>query len=854
MRKNPIRFADIQKRQQRITLPSDDKAAITEAAINTAKEGGNRDTMIERLFTLCCNTENAEKCMPYLIKYINEASQTSRGALVTCFANYIAPVVENCDNVLNSLNNIVDMDIRTTLMEAVKDDITIDKILENHAKISKRFNVDSYVLEHMYYTDPIESSIQICEWIDTYDMPPYAKLQTAIEETAYVFQKCGMEYDKADVLQTVVEYFLLGSNLTAGNAQAVLESSKVITEEDTSKVRYVFKEYASDEISAVIQKCKNEELNDSKFEKAMNAIYNKTPEQIVDGTPNVLTWIRKLLVLSTLGANLLVGAVVIFVDKIIQMDMNRKQIDRVYNAIKSEKEKTKKSIEKASDSKKERLEKYQDALDTSLTNIEMYRDKLYASDELKSQDNIENEAANSEPITLDEFENFKFNKIADTAADAANYIKDRYSKTANGEKISMKNMLKKAPDEDIDKDGKPKKKKPTPISDALVAGLKSISSHFTETLFDANMNLFDAVLVTFDVSESKAEKAYDLMTSICEDTNRRFGKDGVRFYTNTAGDNCEIHLVNTNPIMLKESEKEYADYFASSDINTITEFFYLTRLIEMYVGYKPDCILTDLLESDLGFDEAYLIMNLQKYSGINESDDVWDKLKEKYTNKDYDPNDYEKINENTLLNGLSYEFNGNDIPFDIQVEACGLMRGLLNEAFDTSAVKVAIQGMKEKVKNLGVKEKEISRSMDVAANGLTHSIENALTNDRREAIIKGSIIPSFSKCVKTAIAAGGVAVIVDPMVAVIGLIGGLAGSRYLNNRERMLLLDEIEVELKVVEKEIQRAENEDDMQKYRRLLTYQKKLKKEDFKLRYNISRKMGKDYITKSGKDDDDE
>ena len=63
----------------------------------------------------------------------------------------------------------------------------------------------------------------------------------------------------------------------------------------------------------------------------------------------------------------------------------------------------------------------------------------------------------------------------------------------------------------------------------------------------------------------------------------------------------------------------------------------------------------------------------------------------------------------------------------------------------------------------------------------------------------------------------------------------------------MLLLDEIEVELQVVNKELQRAESNDDMKKYRQLLTYQKKLKKEDFKLRYSLSRKMGKDYITKS-------
>ena len=179
------------------------------------------------------------------------------------------------------------------------------------------------------------------------------------------------------------------------------------------------------------------------------------------------------------------------------------------------------------------------------------------------------------------------------------------------------------------------------------------------------------------------------------------------------------------------------------------------------------------------------------------------------------------------------------------------MRGLLNEAFDTYAVKVAIQGMKNKVKNLSVKEKEISRNMDVAANGVMRSVENALTNDRREAIIKGSIIPSFSKCIKTAIAGAGVYAIGGPAAAVIGIIGALAGSRYLNNKERMLLLDEIEIELKVVNKELQKAEQDDDMKRYRQLLTYQKKLKKEDFKLRYNVSRKMGKDYLIKGGNND---
>ena len=311
-------------------------------------------------------------------------------------------------------------------------------------------------------------------------------------------------------------------------------------------------------------------------------------------------------------------------------------------------------------------------------------------------------------------------------------------------------------------------------------------------------------------------------------------------------------MVDSTPVMLTESEKEkYTGYFADSDLTLLKAFGKLTSLIERYVSYKPDTIMSDLLESDIDFDRAYTIMELQQYSGLNESDEMWDKISNKYSHDEFKNLSIQEIDENTKMNNLEYNFNeSGEIPFDIQVEACGLMRDVLNEGIDLSGVKVAIQGMKSKVKNLGVKEKEISRDMDAAANGFMRSVENALTNDRREAIIKGSIIPSFSKCIKTAIAGAGVYAIGGPTAAVIGIIGALAGSRYLNNKERMLLLDEIEVELKVVNKELQKAEQDDDMKRYRQLLTYQKKLKKEDFKLRYNVSRKMGKDYLTKGNND----
>ena len=45
------------------------------------------------------------------------------------------------------------------------------------------------------------------------------------------------------------------------------------------------------------------------------------------------------------------------------------------------------------------------------------------------------------------------------------------------------------------------------------------------------------------------------------------------------------------------------------------------------------------------------------------------------------------------------------------------------------------------------------------------------------------------------------------------------------------------------------------MKKYRQLLAYQRKLKKEDFKLRYKLTRKTQRNYLTRTdvGRGDDD-
>ena len=169
-------------------------------------------------------------------------------------------------------------------------------------------------------------------------------------------------------------------------------------------------------------------------------------------------------------------------------------------------------------------------------------------------------------------------------------------------------------------------------------------------------------------------------------------------------------------------------------------------------------------------------------------------------------------------------------------------------SFNLNSLKLIMQNFKGKVKDLSTKEKAAWQTIDAAMSGFVRSAEKAMTSDRREAIIKGSIIPSFSKCIKTSLVIGGVTFI-NPIAGLITAMGILGCSKVLNERERQLIYDEIDTELKVIDKEIQMAENDGDMKKYRFMLQYQKKLEREKYRIKYGIKAK-GRD-IPAMGRDD---
>ena len=142
--------------------------------------------------------------------------------------------------------------------------------------------------------------------------------------------------------------------------------------------------------------------------------------------------------------------------------------------------------------------------------------------------------------------------------------------------------------------------------------------------------------------------------------------------------------------------------------------------------------------------------------------------------------------------------------------------------------------LKNAIRGLSDKDKEISRSIDASFNTFARSAERAIANDNREAVIRGSIIPSASKCIKTAIVAG-VGWAISPALAVIGVLGFIGCSKMLQAKERQLVLDEIEIELKMTEKYLRIAEENNDMKATKQLLKVQRDLQRQQQRVKYKM-------------------
>ena len=126
--------------------------------------------------------------------------------------------------------------------------------------------------------------------------------------------------------------------------------------------------------------------------------------------------------------------------------------------------------------------------------------------------------------------------------------------------------------------------------------------------------------------------------------------------------------------------------------------------------------------------------------------------------------------------------------------------------------------------------------------------------DRREAriqVVKNNFLPSMSRCIKSIIIAGGLALLVNPFLGLVALVVRFVNSKRAAKEERQAVADELEVELEMIDRRIRDAEENKDYKKERKLRLLKKKLIVYLTKVAVNSKTKWNDEIMFKKDTDD---
>lgn len=850
------------------------------------------------------NPENAGRYIDECVIFISELDKISESyadnVLDTVISNIIPKSsVSDLNRVKTRLNENVYGYITEAqskkITDAINSNIVASRILENHNKISKRFNIDNE-FSKMKAKGLSRMVEYVSDVVNTYRIEPYQKLNICIEESVYLFGKYGYEYNKADLVREALEDIMLTNELDLHNLKGyrkAINESYVLDDTDTNKVYNIIKEDFSVTDDCIDSYIDGFLMNPDKNYASLIALSIKIAREcsyldIRSHIDKFIFLLRKASVYDIIDEKGIEDCLKNFVDTLSSReDLESHSIEDLISSIKNtigdlrftagytiDADKTK------SDCVANQCTSY--VIPTLQSTKNMYYDRA----NLESIRFFENDPTQ---IPLNEFKIFKFNNLIRASFNLDKYLKIKGRQLMKKPKEKVASFIRKARNvlfgEGADKEEALKHFGACLTEDHIPDICVAIYEYNDESELEVKEFLSEVCKSYNDnllVNNVSDMKSYYIMNPGVAEVHLRenveiVDEDGdlekelsfeEAFYINLFSDSMELledasinHLDSVERFITefctnKNSSKEAFDIALESmsilgvDEHTINIFntmyrnnHSITEVTDLS-SYKPvDQNLVsenDRLEAfnTLG---ALLEAEMKKpkvgaayWNDDEDEDDDYDD--DDYDDEDDEEEDSKSSTDNKSKNkpapgGKKHKMSAKDSKKKFGVN--------LND------LKLAMMGMKQKFQDMGQKEKELSKNLDNNVRILVKGMKDALISDRREAIIKGSVIPSFSKCIKIAIGLAGIGVLINPGAAVIAAIGGFALSKHLTEKERVLLLDDIEVELDVLEKEISLAESRNQMNKYRALMKYKKDLQRQYQRIKYNI--RIGKDILPDS-------
>ena len=638
--------------------------------------------------------------------------------------------------------------------------IYCDRILENYNRISRRFNIDRIIQENIY-SNGIEDTInEICHLVETYDVPDKVKYNTTLETVWYGFNKNYVDCSNSTLVTTVTDYFLAKGN-NRKMCSKLLEASMIVKKDDYKGDLEVIQEEEPEEdeqdlneasiqdlirdhiagdkgVSSIQLKentsfnstfekfrASDEENKETKLKFLIRKLYSKNVDDILDGTPSLLNYIRIVFVLGSFALNPVLGAVAAIADVFISLHYSREETQKMIKFFDNEIEKTNNKIESTKDSEdKNRLKAYKKELEKGKEKLNNYYEEMLTDKELDTKyDEESNEKDDFKDILGDmDFDDDDFNFDDDDFGldEAVLFI---------------------------------------PVVAKLSEAYENLPLQYIEK-DDIDQILSVAPSLTYDMSQVSFWRP-DLINP--DDMKEILDNKIIEVRKNTIG---ESKMIDYKTLYSLKECRELLDKqrARSHRLNTIYESAFNLKMTN------------DLLTT---------LYNIK---------DVCN-----YTNS-------------------------------------------INEASITNTITLASEKLKKMWTKLSDKEKQISKNIDVAANNTKKAVEKSLTTDNRESVIKGSILPSASKTIKLAITGAGL-YLLDPVLAVIGVLGFIGVNKKYKAKERQMIIDELEIELKMCEKYIDIAESKNDMKALKKLLTIQRELERQLQRIKYKMKVDFGQKY-----------
>ena len=340
-----------------------------------------------------------------------------------------------------------------SITEAVNNTIAYDRIINNHNKLNRRYNLDRFVKESVFTTDQATDTIyEFCKLIDTYDIPLKAKYSIAIENSLYAYEKNYVPYDKQSILEAVTDYFLMTHNengdmlgIIANTAKKTLmyeqadfdkldlipanspEYMNIFTEETIDGLAFYENHNANSNMRTLITESKDSKIKDkikkfklkpkkdiSDLKDLIRGVLMNHSQEAIDETPNILGMIFVFFVLAgTFAISVVAGAITLMTMIFVGIKWSEDECDKQIKHYKDHIKKVKNRIAKAkSEKEKERLNEYLNSLEKNLEKLEDYRENL-KSDIQKQREEEEENKKSEESSSSDDFSLESVKNIAD---------------------------------------------------------------------------------------------------------------------------------------------------------------------------------------------------------------------------------------------------------------------------------------------------------------------------------------------------------------------------------------------------------------------------------------------------------